>query len=130
MAQRQPPEDPRITAAKITAKTREDALIANAQIRKMEIEYEKQDNDADRSLKERIAAIDAQLESAKLSNAERENLNNIKASLSATALKLQTQTDLTLGAHALAAHKMNTPQVVSPATEPVGRAPTGQAFSR
>jgi len=84
-----------------------------------------QGNDADRLLKERIAAIDAQLESAKLSNAERANLNNIKASLSATALKLQTQTDLTLGAHA-----MNAKQVMTPPTEPAGRAPTGQAFSR
>lgn len=121
MAQRPPPEDPQVTAAKIMAKSRDDGTIANAQIKKMELTEKFKDADLDRALK-----------SETLSSEERRHLEEMKVKLADTALKLKTQTDLTVGAHAVDMHNRRNPapQVASPAVEPIGRAKPGQAFTQ
>ena len=131
MAQRPPPEDPRVTAAKIMAKSRNDAVVAGAQIKKMELTEKFRDADADRALKQWIAQINAQLADKTLSSGERQHLESMKVQLADTTLKLRTQTDLTLGAHTMDIHKHNNPapQVATPAFEPSGRAPPGQAYT-
>lgn len=131
MASRQPPEDPRIAAAKIMAKSKEDALMANAQLVKAKLDQSSQESNEDRKLQRWIAEVNAQLEAANLSATERAHLEDTKATLTGIALKLKTQTDLTLGAHAVDMHKFrNPPQVIEPASEPAGRAPDGQAFAK
>ena len=121
MAQRPPPEDPRVTAAKIISKSRDDSTIASAQIKKMELTEKFKDADLDRELAKET-----------LSSEERRHLEEMKVKLADTALKLKTQTDLTIGAHAVDMHKQRnpSPQVASPAVEPVGRANPGQAFTQ
>jgi hypothetical protein len=129
MASRQPPEDPRIAAAKIMAKSKEDALMAGAQMEKAKMDLEDRNADAERQLRRWIAETDAQLSTAVLSADERTHLDDIKATLTGIALKLRTQTDLSLGAHAVDIHKFrNAPQVIKPAAEPAGKAPNGKAF--
>jgi hypothetical protein len=131
MASRQPPEDPRIAAAKIMAKSKEDAIMAGAQMAKAKMDLEARNSDAERQLKRWIAETDAQLATANLSADERTHLDDIKATLTGIALKLRTQTDLSIGAHAVDIHKFrNAPQVISPVIEPQGRAPAGQAFQK
>ena len=120
MASRQPPEDPKIVAAKIMAKSRDDATVANAQIRKMEIDTENENDDLDRALAERRATIDMELANRSLTEQRRAQLEDHKVDLATVALKLKTQTDL--------ARQQAMSQVLQPAVEPIGRAPAGQAF--
>lgn len=74
------------------------------------------------------ADLDRQLASAELSSEERRDLQKQKVLLASLALKLRTQQDLSLAGHVVSIHKDR--QVVAPPTEPVGRAPAGQAFVR
>ncbi|MGH8430421.1 MAG: portal protein [Solimonas sp.] len=131
MAQRQPPEDPRVTAARIVAKSKEDALLADVQVRKMEIGQEAKDADADRQLKQWVAQTNAQLEAANLTAEERRHLEDVKATLTGIALKLKTTTDLAMGAHAIDVHKHRNPgPVLTPPIEPAGRAQAGRAYEQ
>ena len=130
IAKRPPPEDPRVTAAKIMAKSKEDGIVAGAQMRKHEIDTENENADLDRALEERIAQMDAQLARENLSEERRAQLQDHKVALAGIALKLKTQTDLSLGAHAVDVHKHHSPQVITPAAEPAGRAPAGNAFTQ
>jgi hypothetical protein len=131
MANRPPPEDPRITAAKIMSKDKGDALVADAQLEKMRLDHEAKENQADRDLKEVLAGIDARLEQANLSSEERQHLETMKVRLADTKLRLMTQENLSIGAHAvdMAKHREPAAQVIKPAAEPAGTAPPGKAFT-
>lgn len=64
-------------------------------------------------------------------NRERTSLDNVKAKLADTAMKLRTQKELAAASQELDVHKHYNPaQVATPAMEPNGRAPNGQAFQR
>lgn len=121
MASRQPPEDPKVTAAKIMAKSRDDATVAHAQIRKLEIDTNNENDDLDRALAERRAMIDRELADRDLTEQRRSQLEDHKVDLATVALKLKAQTELSRARVA--------PQVLTPAVEPGGRAPAGQAFT-
>ncbi len=132
MAQRQPPEDPRVTAAKIMAKTKEDALVAGVQTRKMELDHETKEGALDRDLEKWLGTITAQLGVANLSAEERQHLEDVKATMTGLAMKLNVQKDLFVGGAMLGEHqrKNPSPQVTKPAAEPAQRAPAGEAFTQ
>ena len=151
MANRPPPEDPRITTAKIDAQTTmakaqleakesADQLAAEAQLEMARQRYEAQESEKDRELVKMQAEIDAQLATAELSSEERRDLEKQKVLLASVTLRLNVQErmasnslshqkDLTVGNHMVDLHKYSNPQVATPAVEPQGKAPDGQAFT-
>lgn len=65
--------------------------------------------------------LDLQIEMMKMANQRNISLDSIKASLASDTMKLRTQKELSA---------LKGPQVSTPPTEPVGKAPAGQAFQR
>jgi len=136
LASRQPPEDPRVTAAKIMAQAakerNDDILVSKAQLEKMRLDGHANIAAQERSLKEALAGIEYRLGMAEISSDERQNLEVVKARLADTSMKLITQKDLFVGGAALSEHQRRNPppQVVQPGAEPPQRAPAGEAFTQ
>jgi hypothetical protein len=129
MAQRQPPEAPVVTAAKIRA-------AADAQKQKNDIAFESGQNEQDRMLEQQLANLDAQIKAAELAGAQTMQMGDVKAMLAKVAMQLKTQKELFVGGAAMDMHKhanpaqQKSPQVAQAGTEPPGRAPNGQGFTR
>jgi hypothetical protein len=128
MAQQQPPEDPRITAAKIQADARlkaqeqesKDLADRTLAALRMEIDdkqFEANENELERQHKMALAMINEKMQTTELTSIEKQVLEKLKVNLATTSMKLTTQKDIST-------------QVASPATEPPGRAPNGMAFAR
>lgn len=150
MAEKQPPEDPRVTAAKIMqegamgreqakSKTAEDKLMAEAQFEKARMEFEAQQAEKDRMFEAMLAEVDAKLSREDLASDEKIALEREKVLLAKVALQLKVQErmsnqslahqrDTTVAGHMVDLHK--TKQVAQAAVEPQGRAPNGQGFTR
>lgn len=131
ISEQKPPEDPRITAAKITAEAavkREemetqqatDHAAANARLEMQRQRFEAAEADKDRTLAQMGLEIDQQLQTAKLTSDERRDLEKQKVLLASVTLKLQTQRDLSIAGQGR--------QAIEAPTEPAGRAAPGQAF--
>ncbi len=149
MANRQPPEDPRITAAKITqegaaareqgkAKIATDQMAVNAQIEKARQDFQAMEAEKDRKLEAMRMEVDAALAREDLSSEERRDLEKQKVLLASVTLRLNVQErmaasaelhqkDLAVGNHMVNLNKA-APQVATPAVEPAGRAQPGKAF--
>jgi hypothetical protein len=132
-----PPEDPRITAAKITAdgwlqreqletKQAADHAAATARMDMQRQAFEASENEKDRALEQMRIDIDAQLAGKELLSDERRDLEKQKVLLASLTLKLQTQRDLSLAGHTVSLAQGR--QAMAPPTEPIGRAQPGQAF--
>jgi hypothetical protein len=135
LANRPPPEDPRVTAAKIMASSREkvsgDQLVGKAQIEKLKQDGENARAAAERELQQVLKGIDYRLGMADISSEERQHLETQKVLLAKTTLQLRTQQDLFVGNAMVDIHRHHnpvTPQVATPGTEPPQRAPAGEAF--
>ena len=139
MAKRPAPEAPQITAAKIReagaiqreqlkAKEAADHTAAEAHLAMNQQAFESSESDKDRQNKIALAMINEQMQSMELTSVERQVLDKIKAELAKTSMSLSLQKDLSLANHTVDLHKHFTPQVASPAMEPAGRAPAGEAF--
>jgi hypothetical protein len=87
----------------------------DTKITQMEQAFEKQENQKDR-------ALDVALKNMEQSGKKSITLDELKAMLASTAMKLTTQTKLSMATMAQKA--------ATPPTEPAGRAPKGQAFQR
>jgi hypothetical protein len=76
--------------------------------------------------------LQMKLELAQLDYASKHSLKleDVKAKLAETSMKLQVQSDLTAANLTADLHKHATPQVITPPTEPAGKADTGMAFSQ
>ncbi len=141
MAKRQPPPAPAVQAAQIRAQ-------AQLQSKKMEVQTEQQrikrDTDRDtafvqaetqrtqitfQSRREELA-VRRELAIMDYANKHSQTLEVVKGKLADTVMKLRTQKELALGTAAVDLHKHQnpSPQVASPAVEPPGRAPAGEAF--
>ena len=130
----QPQPAPQVEAAKI----RTDGAIQQAQI-KADTEAERIRKDTDRDalyaagvternqmaneMKSRELEMKLQLAMLEFANKNEMQLADVKMQLSKEAMKLSTQKELSEGAKPAA-------QVATPAVEPVGRAPDGQAFQK
>lgn len=140
MASRQPPEDPRITAAKIMADAKlkleemddkdiADHAVAKAQLELQRQKFEAQQAELDRNNALVIASINERMQSTQLTSSERQNLDKIKATLAQTSAKLNVTKDLAVADHTVNLHTRK-PQVIAPAVEPDGRAPDGEAWQK
>lgn len=154
LAQQPPPEAPQVAAAKIRAETdlKKTQMVVGQKDKEAQIDNQtdqlriKRDIDRDtvyvqaeqqRTVAEQQGqmaelALRRELAMMEYANKNQMQLNEVKAQLAETTMKLQTQKELagaSIGAD-LHKHKNPTPQVASPAIEPPGRAPDGEAFQR
>ncbi len=129
-----PPEDPRITAAKIMADSKQKDIQLSQQGDQAKIaaqqQFDAQESERDRQFQRAMAELTAQLDQQEQEGKQNMSFADIKAMLAATTMKLQTQKELSTVATAADLHKHANPvpQVVTPPTEPVGRAPAGEAY--
>ena len=128
-------ETPQKAPAVEVAQIRADA---NAKIEAARQQFETQQNDLDRQNKVAVEMINQKMATMELTSVERQVLERMKVELATVSAKLNTQKELSQLAvtqandHALAQHKVdiykhNNP-VITPPTEPVGRAKPGWAF--
>ncbi len=134
-----PPEDPRITAAKITAdgwlqreqletKQAADHAAANARLEMQRQAFEASEADKDRALEQMQIEIDERLTRGELLSEEKRDLERQKVLLASLTLKLNAQRDLSLAGHTVDLHKSR--QALAAPTEPSGRAQPGKAFAQ
>ncbi len=152
MAQQPPPMPPQVQAAQIRAEVDGQKLQAQMQIKQMELQAQQASDQMEMQIAQQRAqaeydrdtayvqaenqrtqieyeaqmqelALKRELEMLKYANAQQLSLEAVKAKLAETAMKLNVQKEL-------AGLKGEAPQVATPAMEPVGRAPNGQAFQR
>lgn len=142
LANRPPPEDPRITAAKIAvagrtqveqlqAKEAADHAVAAAHLAMNQQAFDMQENAKDRAMQMAIQMITEKMQSADLTAAEQSALNKIKSDLAQTSMKLSVTKDLALADHTSELHRHHNPSpVMAPVIEPAGRADNGQSFAQ
>ncbi len=141
MAQQQPPPAPAVQAAQIRAQVQLKTAELSNQTEQLRI---KRDTDRDttyvqaetqrttnefQSRREELA-VRRELAIMDYANKHQLKLEDVKGKLADTVMKLRTQKELALGSTAVDLHKHHnpSPQVVTPAVEPAGRAPNGEAF--
>jgi hypothetical protein len=162
MAQQQAPTAPQIEAAKIRAeadlKKTEMVLGQKAQEAQTEaqlmserirvdtdrdtvyVQAQTQRDQTQAELGLRELELKRELAMMDYANKHQLSLEQVKAKLAETAMKINAQKELSMasleadiGKHranvSADLHKHHTPQVATPAVEPAGRAPSGQAFS-
>lgn len=142
-AQQQQPNDPRIAGQIQVAQIRTEGELKKAEITQQsdikEIELKEQIATAQLQLKmdeaelqrrheKELMQMKYDMEIMQFSRESGLTLEQTKASLAETALKLKTQKELSLAAMQADLHKHHNPQVTTPPTEPVGRAENGAAF--
>lgn len=131
-AQQQQPPAPQVQAAQIRAETEkaiaEQRLQAEMQMDKNDVDrdaiYVQSQTERDRNqanYQMQKLQLERELALLKYSNERQITLDKAKADLSGTVLKLRTQKEL-------AAMDGNAPQVITPPTEPLGRAENGRAY--
>lgn len=152
MASRKPPEDPRITAAKIRAEAdagkeqlgaKVDMTIAQMENQTAQarirtdtdrdtayVQAEAQKNAQDAEFRMRELIVKRELALLEYANQNKLKLDDIKADLAKESMRLNVQRELSAASGALDLHKHHTPQVATPAVEPAGRAPAGQGFQQ
>ena len=127
------PPDPRIEVAKIRAKTEEDQILANTQIRMQEIQIDDANKDEDRALKDR-----------EIQGRQATEIDKLKAQLAIKTMELRTQQSENQLAraqqddHVVSGHMMHNEdgrradaqeQIARTSIEPAGRATPGNAFA-
>lgn len=122
--QRQPqPGDPRVEAAKIKAE-------ADLKYEQLHQQFEATESAKDRQLQLLVEQVDERIQAMKLQGAREISFDELRAMLAETAMKLNVQKDLSLGQHMVELHTHHhPPPVITPPTEPVGRAQPGQAYA-
>lgn len=131
-AQQSPPQDPRIAGQIEVAKVRaagemdkakflQSTDMAEMQVKEtlamQELKFKAQQSEIDRQHEIEMKQMERDMKIMELSQASQISVATIKAQLAQTAQKLNVQTQLSK-------------QVLTPPTEPLGRAPNGQAYQK
>lgn len=138
-----PPPPPQIEVAKINAQSRENIAKSHDQLQSQrnqndldrdtrynEVLAAREENNREKNLEElRLKVRLAELEAE---SKRQTSLDDNKVTLATTAMKLNTQRELSAGdrAHDLHKHEHPAPQITEPPTEPAGTAPAGEAFEK
>lgn len=126
-SQQQSPSDPRIAVAQIRADLEKQLAQfddqSKARMLQMEQQFDLQQNERDRQMHIFIAEIN---------NASKESVSlaDLKERLANVAIKVKAQRDLSAQSLAVDMHKNASPKVLTPPSEPAGRAIPGQAFQQ
>lgn len=138
--------------AQLKVKDDADHAAANARLAMAEMNFEAQQNDLDRQLKQALQRNSDQLklvaqhsaeyiEQMRQSGASAETVAQLKAMLAATAMKLQTEkqlaadartheADMSVAGHLVDVHKHSTPPALPPPVQVPGRAANGHQFDQ
>lgn len=131
MAQRQPPEDPRVTAAKITAEARvkdtETRTQAQQAGQQSQQQFEAQEAEKDRQVELMLSNIDQQMQQFEAANDREMNAQELKAMLAQSVMKLRSQERMSMMTTAAGTA---TQYAMTPPAEPAGRAPTGAGYQQ
>jgi len=142
-AQQQPPADPRIEAANIAAqgrsevagiaaKSREDQILADTQIRMQEIQVDDANADEDRALKDREINGKLSAENAKLKTLLASKTMELQVQQSENQLARNQQDDHVVSNHMMQSEDRKQQraqkQIAKTSVEPAGKAPPGEAF--
>lgn len=151
-AQQNPPKDPRIEGMLEVEKLRQQGGIQKEQLKQQidqsEIQSKSKSEQDQMALKIHLAEMEMQhakemkqmelnLEMMKLSQAQNLSLDTIKSQLAQTTMKLKTQKELSQQADLTDAHRQGrehahelNKQVLTPPTEPAGRAESGHSYEQ
>lgn len=139
MAQNQQPA-PAIQAAQINSKARIDAanIMAGVTMQRIKVDTDRdtayvnaeaQKNANDHQMRMSELTVKRELAMLEYAQQNKTTLENVKAQLAQTAMKLNTQKELSMAALNVDVHKHhNQGQVMTPPVEVAGRAPDGQGF--
>ena len=147
MAQQPPPAMPQVEVAKIRAEAdaqkTQAQLASEQQIAQLEnqteqmrikvdtdrdtafVEAQRERNTNDAQLRMQELQLKREIEILRYSTQQKISLDDAKTQLARDSMKLNVQREL-----ASAANAIKSPQVASPAIEPAGRAPVGEAFQK
>jgi len=141
-AQQQPPADPRIEAANIaakgrsevagiSAKTKEDEILADTQVRMEELKIDDVNADEDRKLKDKEINGKLSAENDKLKAKLAEVTMNLQVQQKENQLARAQQDDHVVAGHTMKNEdrKQAQKQIADTPVEPAGKAPDGEAFS-
>jgi len=121
--------DDQLEAQKIKADTDRDTAYNNSLAERDRIDADAKK--AQLELQERIANLNYQTKLAEFAMQEKISLEQAKTKLADTALKLNVQKELSIADMGADLHKHHNPSpVITPPTEPVGRAEPGKAFEQ
>lgn len=136
--QQQPAQDPRIAGQLEIAQTRVQGELEKATlvqqsdmaelqlkraIEEAKLQFQAQEAQAQREHEQAMKQMDFQMKMMEFAQARELQLDEVKAKLADTTMKLSTQKELS-------AAKVPAPQVATPKIEPPGRAPAGEAFQK
>jgi hypothetical protein len=130
MASAPPPKAPAVEAAIIKSQT-------DLQLGKMNVDrdtafvsVEKDKNTLDHELRMQELQQHERIETLKYANQHQISIEQVKAQLAETTMKLSVQKELSAKSDAVDLHKHSTPQAEIPPTEPAGKAPVGESFQK
>lgn len=123
-AQRQQPEDPRITAARIMAQGKQQSEQSQQQ-------FDASEAEKDRQLQLVVEQVNERIESMKEGTKQEISMNDLKGMLAATSMKLNVTAKLNNDDNTLELHKHHNPApVMPPVIQTPGRAADGHAFEQ
>ncbi|MCP4607736.1 MAG: hypothetical protein GY845_03325 [Planctomycetes bacterium] len=122
--QTQPPPDPKLQVEELRAESDMAELQAKDQSAQADRQAKAQENQLDRDHAIQLAAIQRDIKIMDFASRENISLSKVKAELSKTTMGLKTQIALSKDS----AETKPAPQVVTPPTEPPGRAADGRAY--
>jgi hypothetical protein len=119
--------DPALEAAKIRSQADLEKAKLTQQADMQELEFKAVQADLDRQHEQQLKLMDRDIKAMELSQTSGIELNKIKAQLTQTAQKLNTQIQLS-HAEKAAQDGKSVPEVSGPPTEPAQKAPTGRSY--
>ncbi|MCP3683279.1 MAG: hypothetical protein GY861_11375 [bacterium] len=123
--QRGQPKDPKVQAEEMRAQTNMKELQVKEKMQQAELQAKASEAQLQRDHDLNIELIRRDIKMMDFASKENIALENVKEKLSSNTMKLKTQVALSQSNNSQPA-----PQVTTPAVEPPGRAPDGQAFVR
>lgn len=119
-----------LQVAQMTNQTAQQRIITDTDRDTIYVQAEAQSNQMQHAAKMEELATRRELALLDYANREKVSLEQVKSDLAQTAMKLNLQRELAVGAAALDKSIEGAPQVATPAMEPAGQAPDGQAFQK
>lgn len=120
--------DAQIKVEEMQAKELADHAVARAHMDLQQQNFDATEKEKDRQIELMAMQIQERLESMKEGMQKEISLNDLKAMLAATSMKLNVTKDLAVADHTMDLHKHRNPKPMAPVIEPPGRAPNGRAF--
>lgn len=118
MAQSTQSKDSSVEVAQLRAQVEQGKIESNERVKAAEMEFKAAESEKEKEFQLLLTSVENEITQMKIGEDSRQNLERIKAMIGQTAMKLRTQVEL------------SGTQAITPAVEPRGRAPDGEAFQK